>query len=208
MPRFKSYNYKQTVMVPVCLEDQIVAGTLEFVIHHLLENEIDLSIFDQKFNNDDTGCPAYDPKILLKAILFGYSRGLITSRDIERACRENILFMALACGQAPDHTTIARFIASMRDFIMPLFRDILLVCDSENLLGGTTFAIDGCKLPGNASKEWSGSFDDINRKIEKLQAKLDAMIERHQRLDQADDSLDVASEKEKLSTQISKLQKR
>ena len=70
MPRFKNYNYQQTIMIPVCLEDQISEGTLEFVIHYLLEHEIDLSIFDEKFNNDDTGCPAYDPKILLKIILW------------------------------------------------------------------------------------------------------------------------------------------
>jgi hypothetical protein len=51
MPRFKHYNYKQTTMVPVCLEDQIAEGTLEFAINYLLEREMDLSIFDEKFNN-------------------------------------------------------------------------------------------------------------------------------------------------------------
>lgn len=142
MPRFKQYNYKQTTMVPVCLEDQIAEGTIEFAIHYLLEHEIDLTIFDQKFNNDDTGCPAYDPKILLKIILFGYSRGIIHSRALERACRENIIFIALACGQAPDHTTIARFVSSMHDYILPLFQDVLMVCEKENLLGDTNYHSD------------------------------------------------------------------
>ena len=70
MPRFKSYNYNQSMMVPVNLEDQITEGTLEFAIHYLIDHEMDLSIFDEKFINDETGCPAYDPKILLKIILF------------------------------------------------------------------------------------------------------------------------------------------
>ena len=208
MPRFKNYNYKQTMMVPVCLEDQVTEGTLEFVIHYLLENEIDLSIFNEKFNNDETGCPAYDPKILLKIILLGYSRGILYSRALERACRENIIFMALACGQAPDHTTIARFVSSMHEYILPLFRDVLMVCEKENLLGGTTFAIDGCKLPGNASKQWSGTVAELKHKAEKLDAKVKSLLARHQMLDESDDTEDTRDEKTKLESRISRLQRR
>jgi hypothetical protein len=49
----------------------------------------------------------------------------------------------------------------MKDQIKPLFRDILLVCDQEGLLGGTFFAVDGCKISSNASKEWSGMIKDL-----------------------------------------------
>jgi transposase len=196
------------MMVPVCLEDQVTEGTLEFVIHYLLEHEIDLSIFEQKFNNDDTGCPAYDPKILLKIILLGYSRGILYSRALERACRENIIFMALACGQAPDHTTIARFVSSMHDYILPLFRDVLMVCEKENLLGGTTFAIDGCKLPGNASKHWSGTVEDLKHKAEKLDAKIKSLLTRHQMFDESENTDEIVDEKTKLESRISRLQRR
>jgi transposase len=89
-------------------------------------------------SNDETGCPAYEPKILLKVILLAYARGLISSRKIERACREPIPFMALACGQVPDHSTIAAFVASLKAEIASLFRDILLVCAEEDLLGVPT----------------------------------------------------------------------
>ena len=208
MPRFKRHNYKQTMMVPVCLNDQISEGTLEFVIHYLLEHEIDLSIFDQKFKNDDTGCPAYHPKILLKIILLGYSRGILNSRGLERACRENIIFMALACGQAPDHTTIARFVSSMHEYILPLFRDVLMVCEKENLLGGSTFAIDGCKLPGNASKHWSGTISELKHKADKLEAKIASLLERHQQLDETDDADESGDEKTSLQNRISRLQRR
>ena len=72
---------------------------------------------------------------------------------IEQACRENVVFIALACGQQPDHSTIATFVSSMKAEILPLFRDVLLVCQDMDLLGGTFFALDGLKLPSNASKE-------------------------------------------------------
>ena len=122
-------------------------GTLEFVIHALVENRMDMSVFDERYNNDQTGRYAYDPKILLKVILLGYSRGLNSSRPIERACKENVTFMALTCGTQPDHSTIAAFVSSMKDEIGPLFTDVLLVCEEEDLLGGTFFALDGCKIP-------------------------------------------------------------
>jgi transposase len=85
--------------------------------------------------NEETSCPAYDPKILLKVLLFAYARGIISSRKIEQACRENITFMALACGQTPDHSTLAAFVASLKAEITSLFRDILLICAEQDLYG-------------------------------------------------------------------------
>ena len=62
-------------------------GTLEFAIQTLADERMDVSIFDEKYRNDKTGRRAYDPRILLKVVLPGYSRGLISSRKIEQACR-------------------------------------------------------------------------------------------------------------------------
>ena len=99
MARYKHYNYDQMMMVPVSLEEQLIPGSLEYAIHHVVEERLDLSMFDDRYRNDETGRKAIDPKVLIKIVLFGYSRGLISSRSLERACKENITFMALSCGQ-------------------------------------------------------------------------------------------------------------
>jgi hypothetical protein len=91
--------------------------------------------------------------------------------------------MAIACNQRPDHSTIAPFVSSMKDQIKPLFRDILLVCDQEGLLGGSFFAIDGCKIPSNASKEWSGRISDLQKRKTKIEGKLKALVEDHIEID-------------------------
>ena len=187
MAKYKYYDYSQNVMIPVSLDEQLMPGTLEFAIHALVENRMDMSIFDGRYNNDETGRWAYDPKVLLKVVLLAYSRGLMTSRKIEGACRENVTFMALSCMQYPDHSTIAAFVSSMKDEIIPLFRDILLVCDEENLLGGTFFALDGCKLSSNASKEWSGTVSDFQRKKEKMEKRVGQLLEEHVEEDKEDD---------------------
>ena len=189
MARYKTYDYRQRVLLPVSLEDQLMPGTLEFAIHTLVEKRLDMSIFEGKYRNDETGRAAYDPKILLKVVLLAYSRGLISSRKIERACRENVVFIALACGQQPDHSTIAAFVSSMKEEILPLFRDVLLVCEEMNLLGGTMFALDGCKLPSNASKEWSGTLAELRKKKEKIETKVAQLLEEQVQADQGPDNL-------------------
>jgi IS5 family transposase len=63
----------------LALEDQILAGTFEFALNQLVDDELDLSRLDAKFNNDETGASAYHPRVMLKIVLLAYSRGLIGS---------------------------------------------------------------------------------------------------------------------------------
>jgi transposase len=209
MAKFKPYDYRQRVLLPVSLEDQLMPGTLEFAIHTLVEKRLDMSIFAGKYRNDETGRTAYDPKILLKVVLLAYSRGFISSRKIEQACQENVVFIALACGQQPDHSTIAAFVSSMKDEILPLFRDVLLVCEEMNLLGGTMFALDGCKLPSNASKEWSGTFPELHKKKQKIEAKVAQLLAEQMQADQnKKNPSEPKSSGKSRQQQVEKLQKK
>lgn len=187
MAKYKHEDRSQKHLIAASLEEQLMPGTLEFAIDTLLDTRMDTSIFDDRYKNDETGRRAYNPKTLLKIILLAYSRGLVESRKIERACKENVTFMALSCMQCPDHSTIAAFVSSMKDEILPLFRDVLLVCEEEGLLGGTLFALDGCKLPSNASRRWSGRFSELNRKKEKIEKKVEQLLEEQVEEDSKDD---------------------
>lgn len=192
MARYKDYNYDQMIMVPVSLEEQLIPGTLEYAIHHVVEERLELSIFDDRYSNDETGRKAIDPKVLIKIVLFGYSRGLISSRSLERACKENITFMALSCGQKPDHSTIAAFVSSLDKEIEELFTKVLLICDEEDLLGGTHFSLDGLKLSSNAAKEWSGKFEDLKKKQEALERKVKEAVKEHRTADRREGKKKVA----------------
>ena len=172
MAKYKRSNYSQTVFLQVSLSEQLIPGTIEFAIHSLVESRIDFSQLDSRYRNDQTGSSAYDPRILLKIVLYGYSLGIISSRKIEKACRQNMVFMALAGGPHPDHSKIADFVSSLSDEITPLFRNVLLVCEEMQLLGGTEFALDGLRLSSNASKRWSGKISDLQKKKQRLEAKV------------------------------------
>jgi transposase len=183
MAKYKPSNENQMVMLPISLQDQLVPGTLEHTINRLVDENIDLSVFDERYKNDLTGAAAIHPKILLKVILLAYAKGMISSRQIERACHENIIFIALSYGYAPDHSTIATFVSSMQNEISSIFSDILVVCEELELLGGTHFSLDGVKLSANVSKERSGTIDELKHKRDKLQEKLQRVIAEHAQAD-------------------------
>ena len=88
-------------LLPVDLSRQLLPGTFEHALSHLLDHELDLRTLEERFRNDEAGAPAYAPSVLLKVILFACSRGMVNSRDIEQACRENVVFMALSGDGAP-----------------------------------------------------------------------------------------------------------
>lgn len=168
MANFKPYDYNQSTMVVINFEEQLQPGTFEHAIHYLISERLDLSIFHPKYKNDEGGRPAYDPAILLKIILFAYSKGITSSREIEWCCQTNIIFKALSCDTVPHFTTIASFVSSYPDAIEAIFEQIVLVCDEEGLIGNELFAIDGCKLPSNAAKEWSGTLEELAQKRDKI----------------------------------------
>jgi transposase len=206
MPRYKHYNYQQSILLPVNFDEQILPGTLEHTINYLVEEKMDISPLEVRFHNEETGAPAYDPKILLKIVLMAYSRGVVSSRRIERLCRENIIFKALTAGIEPDFTTIAGFIRSIEGKEQFLFSDVLLYCGELDLLGGTIFALDGCKLPSNASKEHSGTFNDLKKKKEKLAKTVKFLMARHRENDHKDRG-EIKQHKERITRIKQKIRK-
>ena len=204
MAKHQHYDYSQSVIAPIFLEDQLVPGTLEYAIHYIVEERLNMSIFDARYQNDYTGRKSIDPKLLMKIVLYGYSRGMISSRSLEYACQKITTFMALACNSTPDHSTIAAFVSSIDEEIEELFTMVLMICHEEGLLGGTHFSIDGLKLSSSASKEWSGTFDDLKKKKEALRRKVQEIVRENKDTDKKERSK-LASDKKRLEKRIKKL---
>lgn len=209
MARYKKYCYDQGKLLSVHFYKQIVEGTFEYTLSYLIDNEVDLDPFDRKYKNDDTGAPAYDPAILLKIILFAYSRGIVSSRKIAQACEENIIFMALSADTQPHFTTISDFITDNGKQIAHLFIQVLMICDEMDLIGKNMFAIDGCKLPSNASKDWSGTKAELKRKKKKMEKAVHNILRKHREQDVNNSDIKVIDDEKQyvktLKTRIKKI---
>src|SRR5207247_9930778 len=102
---------------------------------------------------------------------------------IERLCQEHITFIALCGDQAPHFTTIAHFVSTLGDEIARIFAAVVAICDRQGLIGREMFAIDGVKLPSNASKRRSGTRADMAEHATKLEAMAQAILARHRAAD-------------------------
>jgi transposase len=182
MARYKRIDVSPRFLA-VDLRSQLVPGTFEYALDWIIDHEIDLARFDARFKNDTNGAPAYPPALLLKVVLFAYSRGMVSSRQIERACREQVTFIALSGDEAPHFTTLAGFVSRLGEHIAPLFAQVLYLCDRQGLIGREMFAIDGVKLPSNASKAKSGTRAEFIERAAKLEKAAQAMLARHREED-------------------------
>ena len=196
MARYKHIDTSPRLL-PVDLARQLLPGTFEHALNHLVDREIDLSGFDARFCNDETGATAYPPAMLLKVVLFAYSRGIVSSRGIERACREQVTFIALCGDSSPHFTTIANFVSTMGEDIARVFAAVLAICDRQGLIGREMFAIDGVKLPSNAAKSRSGTRADFERQATKLEGAAQTMLQRHRDEDAKPIEPDLAAKQAK-----------
>lgn len=169
MARYKAIDTSPRFLA-VDLEKQLLPGSFEHAVHHLLDHEFDLSLFDSRYRNDQSGASAYPPGMLLKVILCAYAQGVVSSRGIERLCREHVTFIALSGDSAPHFTTLAAFVSSLDEEVAQLFAQVLYLCNRQGLIGREMFAIDGVKLPSNASKAKSGTRADFAHQADKLEA--------------------------------------
>ncbi len=171
------------MLLPVVLSEQIIPGSFAFALDYLVNNELDLAPLDAKFKNDEVGASAYDPRVMLKIVLLAYSQGLISSRTIEQACLRNVQFIAISGDSQPSHAHIAKFVCSLSDQIKPLFSQVLMICDAQGLIGREMFAIDGVKLPSNASKERSGTHEELRHRADRLDKAANKILALHQAQD-------------------------
>jgi transposase len=197
MARYKAYDLNQAKMIPISYSEQIVEGSFEHALNEIVEEHLDLSEFERRYANDATGRLAYDPKVLLKIVLYGYYKGILSSRTLAEACRRNVVFMALSADTRPHFTTLAAFVRELDREIVSLFRDVLLYASELGLIGKEHFAVDGCKLPSNASKQWSGTHKELEDKRQKLERVAERIVTRHRERDVLEKGSEAALKDEK-----------
>ena len=141
--------------------------------------EMNLDAFYLAYRQDGRSRPAYDPAMMVALLLYAFARGTRSSRQIERGCEEDLALRVLAAQQRPDRATIARFVDRHQDAIAGLFGEVLSLCAKQGLVSVGVIAVDGTKVPGNASRNANVDYERIAREI----------LEEAQAVDAAEDEL-------------------
>ena len=159
--------------MPPSLRDWVPEGHLVWTVLDAVA-ELDLSAIYADYRDDGRGRPAYEPSMMVALLLYAYARGNRSSRGIERACVEDVVYRVVAGNLAPDHSTIAEFRCRHERPLGEVFSGVLGLCARAGLVSVGVVAIDGTKVAANASSDANRDFGQIAREILAEAAEIDA----------------------------------
>jgi len=185
--QFRDCNLDQLLLLPASLHDWLPEGHLARFVAEVVET-LDLSAIYAKYEaGDGRGLAAYDPRMMVRLLIYGYCRGVASSRRIERATYEDVAFRYLAADEHPDHDTIADFRKEHMAALAQLFRQVLRLCQRAGLVKLGHVALDGTKVKANASKHKAMSYARMGEAERQLAAEVKALLEEAARADAEED---------------------
>ena len=160
----------QAYLLPPSLQDWLPEGHLARFVAEVVE-ALDLSAIYATYEaGDGRGLSAYDPRMMVRVLIYGYCRGVASSRRIERATYEDVAFRYLAADQHPDHDTIAAFRQEHLANLGQLFVQVLQLCQRAGLVKLGHVALDGTKIKASASKHKAMSYERMEKAEKELAA--------------------------------------
>jgi transposase len=191
---FRAYDPDQVLLMAPVLQEWIPEGDLAHFVSDLVETgALDLSAVYAAYE-EERGYPPYDPRLMLKLLIYGYANGVMSSRKLEAATYRDVAMRMLCADQHPDYRSIARFRARHLEALSELFVQALRLCKQARLVGLGTLAVDGTKLRANASRHKAMSYERMTRKeagleteIAALRENVDALLADAERVDAEED---------------------
>lgn len=183
---FRPYDQNQMLLLPPSLDERLPEGHMARFVSEVVEEALDLSLIYAAYT-EERGYPPYDPRLMVKLLIYGYCTGQLSSRGLERRCHDDVAFRYLAAGAAPDYRSIARFRRRHQKALAGLFLQALRLCRQAGLVRLGRVALDGTKLRANASRHKAMSYGRMVAGERQLKAEIEAMLKEAERMDQEED---------------------
>src|SRR6195952_5581510 len=177
---FRGWDVDQTLLLPPSVHEFVPSGHLAHFVRDTVREALDLSAVLSSYT-EERGQPPYHPGMLVALLLYGYSRGVYSSRQLARACEERVHFMAVTGLNRPDFRTIADFRKRHLVALSDLFVQVLRLCQSAGLVKLGHVAVDGTKLKANASRHKAMSYGRMKQTEPKLAAEVASGLDRPMR---------------------------
>jgi transposase len=185
--QFRNCDLNQAYLLPPSLQDWLPEGHLARFVADVVETLDLAAIYATYEARDGRGQAAYDPRMMVRLLIYAYCRGVPGSRRIERATHEDVAFRYLAADQHPDHTTIADFRKEHLANLAQLFVQVLKLCQQAGLVKLGQVALDGTKVKANASKHKAMSYARMEETEKRLQDEVGALLAEAARVDAEED---------------------
>jgi transposase len=183
---FRSWDVDQGWLLPPSVHEFVRADHLAHFVRDTVREALDLSTILDTYT-EDRGFPPYHPGMMVALLLYGYSRGVYSSRQLARACEERLDVMAVTGLNRPDFRTIADFRKRHLAALADLFVQVLQLCRAAGLVQFGHVAVDGTKVKANASRHTAMSYARMKTTEQALSAEVDAWLDRAHEADAAED---------------------
>ena len=185
---FRPYDPTQVFLLPPSLDDWLSEDHEARFISEVVEEMLDLTTIYDSYASA-AGAPPYDPCLMLKVLLYAYSTGMTSAREIERRCQIDLAFRWLSANESPDYRSLARFRRRHLGALETLFLQTLSLCSRAGLVALGRVAVDGTKLSANASSHAAMSYERLGPRIAQLEEEVTAILQRAEDVDAGEDEL-------------------
>jgi transposase len=165
----------QGILFPPAIDD-MVAQDAPVRAYDAMVNVIDMSELGIVVDHDKPGCPEYDPRTMLKLLVYGYSYGIRSSRKLERATHDNISFIWLMGGLKPVYKTISEFRRLNKKALKKVIKQCAYMCVDLDLIAGNVLFVDGTKIRANASMSNSYTKEKAQKVLANIEKRIDKLI--------------------------------
>jgi transposase len=183
---FRAWDVDQGWLLPPSLHDFVPPGHMAHFVRDTVREGLDLSAILSGYT-EERGYPPYHPAMMVALLLYGYSRGIYSSRQLARACEERVDFMAVTGVNRPDFRTINEFRRRHLAALAGLFVQVLVLCRAAGLVRLGHVALDGTKVKANASRHKAMSYGRMTGAEQRLAAEVAAWLARAAAADAAED---------------------
>ncbi len=185
---FRLYDPNAPLPMPVDLREWLPENHLVHLLGEIID-ALDLSPIHSAYEQGDgRGYPPYQPVMMVKLLLYAYSRGVVSSREIERKTYEDIAFRVLTTDQHPDHNSISDFRERHLQALRDLFVQVVKMADRLDLLDLKHVAQDGSKVLANASKHKAMSYERMQKTEDRLSGEIEQLLEKARAADATADA--------------------
>jgi transposase len=182
---FRPYEPDQILLLPPSLREWLPEDHLVYFLSDVVET---LDLWDVYATyTEERGYPPYHPLLMVKVLLYGYARGIYSSRKLARACEEDVAFRILCAGNQPDFRTISDFRKRHLRALAGLFAQALRLCQRAGLVKLGHVAIDGTKIRANASKHKAMSYARMQEEETRLKADIERLLKQSEATDRSED---------------------
>jgi transposase len=187
MPReYRRYEPNQTLLLPPSLRDWLPEDHFSFFISDTID-ALDLGAFESRYGEDGPGNQAFDPRMMLKVLVYAYATGTFSSRKIAAKLQEDVAYRVLAADNFPAHRTISDFRQRHLPEFRELFVQVVQTAREAGLVKLGTLAVDGSKLKANASKHKAMSYARMQEEEKRLRKEILDLTNRAQKTDALED---------------------